>query len=53
MILLDVEALDWNCPQHITQRFTQEELQEVIGPQLERLAALEAEVKVLRALKNG
>lgn len=25
--VFDVEALDWNCPQHITQRFTAEQFQ--------------------------
>jgi len=25
-VLLHVEAFDWNCPQHITPRFTEEEL---------------------------
>jgi predicted pyridoxine 5'-phosphate oxidase superfamily flavin-nucleotide-binding protein len=27
-ILIEVEAFDWNCPQHITQRFTLEQLRE-------------------------
>jgi predicted pyridoxine 5'-phosphate oxidase superfamily flavin-nucleotide-binding protein len=31
-IVLTVEAFDWNCPQHITPRYTMEELQE-LGPQ--------------------
>jgi hypothetical protein len=25
--IISVAAFDWNCPQHITQRFTLEELQ--------------------------
>ena len=25
--VIDVEAFDWNCPQHITPRYTREELQ--------------------------
>ena len=25
-ILLHVKAFDWNCPQHITPRFTMEEI---------------------------
>ena len=32
-IVLDVEAFDWNCPQHITPKFTIEELIERV-PQL-------------------
>lgn len=27
-VILDVEAFDWNCPQHITPRFTAEEMKE-------------------------
>jgi uncharacterized protein len=29
-IEIKVEAFDWNCPQHITQRFTVEEIQEFL-----------------------
>ena len=25
-MVFDVEAFDWNCPQHITPRFTEDEL---------------------------
>ncbi|MBB4507966.1 putative pyridoxine 5'-phosphate oxidase superfamily flavin-nucleotide-binding protein [Rhizobium leguminosarum] len=27
LVLIAVEAFDWNCPQHITPRFTQAELE--------------------------
>ncbi|BCA59289.1 pyridoxamine 5'-phosphate oxidase family protein [Sphingomonas sp. HMP6] len=43
--LLRLEAFDWNCPQHITPRFSQAEL----APVSARLAALEAENAALRA----
>ena len=33
-IVLTIEAFDWNCPQHITQRYTVEELQ-ALRPMLE------------------
>jgi uncharacterized protein len=29
-ILIHIEAFDWNCPQHITQRFTIEEIEELL-----------------------
>lgn len=29
--LFDVAAFDWNCPQHITQRFTLDELRQAAG----------------------
>ena len=28
-IVIHVEAFDWNCPQHITRRFTEEEIREL------------------------
>jgi predicted pyridoxine 5'-phosphate oxidase superfamily flavin-nucleotide-binding protein len=48
VILIHVEAFDWNCPQHITPRYTMEELQKVLAPVREKLAALEAENATLR-----
>jgi predicted pyridoxine 5'-phosphate oxidase superfamily flavin-nucleotide-binding protein len=48
VILIHVEAFDWNCPQHITPRYTMEELQETLAPVREKLAELEAENADLR-----
>jgi predicted pyridoxine 5'-phosphate oxidase superfamily flavin-nucleotide-binding protein len=48
-ILIHVEAYDWNCPQHITPRYTLEELQDTLAPVREKLAKLEAENAALRA----
>jgi len=48
VILIHVEGFDWNCPQHITPRYTIEELQEVLAPVREKLATLEAENAALR-----
>ena len=42
-IVIDVEAFDWNCPQHITPRYTQEELVDILAPIRARLSDLEAE----------
>ncbi len=47
--VLHLEALDWNCPQHITPRFTEAEIGAALQPTLTRLAELEAENKALRA----
>jgi predicted pyridoxine 5'-phosphate oxidase superfamily flavin-nucleotide-binding protein len=49
VILIHVEAFDWNCPQHITPRFTAEELQEALAPVQKKITALEAENEQLRA----
>jgi predicted pyridoxine 5'-phosphate oxidase superfamily flavin-nucleotide-binding protein len=46
---LRLEAFDWNCPQHITPRFTEAEIAEAIRPLRDRLAQLEAENAGLRA----
>jgi uncharacterized protein len=49
ILLLHLATFDWNCPQHITPRFTEREIAEAIHPLRERLAALETENAQLRA----
>lgn len=44
-----LEAFDWNCPQHITPRFTEDEVTEAVRPLRDRVKALQAEVDALRA----
>ena len=46
--VIRVEAFDWNCPQHITPRFTEEQIKEALAPMERRLQDLEAENKRLR-----
>ncbi|GLK73213.1 pyridoxamine 5'-phosphate oxidase family protein [Ancylobacter dichloromethanicus] len=48
LVLITVEAFDWNCPQHITPRFTQAELDVVLAPVREEIAALRRENERLR-----
>jgi len=48
-ILFHLEAFDWNCPQHITPRFSEAELAQALGPMRLRLEQLEAENAGLRA----
>jgi len=49
-VLLTVEAYDWNCPRHITPRFTVEEIQgRLLEPLQGRVAELERENAELRA----
>ena len=45
---LKLASFDWNCPQHITPRFTTAEVDEATAPLRCRLAALEAENAALR-----
>ncbi len=47
--VLTLEAFDWNCPQHITPRFTGAEIEPVVTALQTRIAALEAENEKLRA----
>ena len=44
-VVIAVEAFDWNCPQHITPRFTEAEVKAVIAPLLTELEELRARVK--------
>ena len=46
--VIHVEAFDWNCQQHITPRYTQEEVAELVAPMRRRMEALEREVARLR-----
>ena len=48
-MVLHLEAFDWNCPQHITPRFTEAEIAAVTRPLTDRLALLEVENQTLKA----
>jgi predicted pyridoxine 5'-phosphate oxidase superfamily flavin-nucleotide-binding protein len=48
-IFIHVEAFDWNCQQHITPRYSEEELAKILAPMRSRLEFLEAENKRLHA----
>jgi len=41
VVLVNVEAWDWNCPQHITPRFTAAEIEEATEPLRARILELE------------
>jgi uncharacterized protein len=45
---LRLKTFDWNCPQHITPRFTEQEVAEGIQPLRDRLDQLERENADLR-----
>jgi hypothetical protein len=48
VFVIRIEAFDWNCPQHITPRFTAEQFQEAVAPIERRLHELEQENQRLR-----
>ncbi len=47
-MILRVEAFDWNCPQHITPRYTTEEIKIMNQPIYEQIENLTAENENLR-----
>ena len=47
-MILHVEALDWNCPQHITPRYTIDEIKGMLKPLNEYIEKLENEITQLR-----
>jgi hypothetical protein len=51
--VLHLEAFDWNCPQHITPRFTEADVEAAFAPVRERLEQLAAENRMLREKLAG
>lgn len=47
MMVFHIEAYDWNCPQHITPRYTGAEIKIALQPQQDYIAKLEEENKRL------
>ena len=47
-VLIHLVGFDWNCQQHITPRWSQDELTETMEPVRRRVAELEAENAALR-----
>jgi uncharacterized protein len=47
-VVLHLEGFNWNCPQYITPRFSEAELDNALGPVRRHIAQLEAENKELR-----
>ena len=45
IFFVDVVTYDWNCQQHITPRFTVEEIKHLVAPLQNRIAELEAQLK--------
>lgn len=48
VFIIRVEAFDWNCPQHITPRYTEQQLQVALAPTIARIEELERENSELR-----
>ena len=39
-IIIHIEAIEWNCPQHITRRYSQSELDRIVKPLIEEINLL-------------
>lgn len=46
-IIIHIEALDWNCPQHISPRYTKAEVESLISPLLDEIQELKAQITSL------
>jgi uncharacterized protein len=52
--VIRVEGYDWNCPQHITPRFTEEQIREALAPFERQMEKLQSENEKLReAARSG
>jgi predicted pyridoxine 5'-phosphate oxidase superfamily flavin-nucleotide-binding protein len=45
LFFIEVLSFDWNCPKHITPRYTAAEVEAAVAPLKRRLAELEAQLK--------
>lgn len=51
--VIHVEAFDWNCPQHITARYTESEIERLIEPLVEENRALKSTRGAARTTKSA
>jgi ferredoxin-NADP reductase/predicted pyridoxine 5'-phosphate oxidase superfamily flavin-nucleotide-binding protein len=52
-VIISIEAFDWNCPQHITPRYTEAEVDVATANLRNELARLHGEVESLRTEDRG
>ena len=50
VFVIRLEAFDWNCSQHITPRYTEEQIHDALQPTLARMDELQRENSELRRL---
>jgi uncharacterized protein len=50
-VILHLDAFDWNCPQHITAKYTLDQISGIVAPLHERIAKLEKENAGLKGIK--
>ncbi|MEL6563637.1 MAG: pyridoxamine 5'-phosphate oxidase family protein [Pseudomonadota bacterium] len=53
LVVITLEAFDWNCPQFITPRFDAAEIAQLVGPEMDTLNARIAELEAENAALKG
>ena len=53
MMVFEIQAYDWNCPQHIVPRYSAQEIEEALLPQKEYIKNLENKIKELELKLSG
>jgi predicted pyridoxine 5'-phosphate oxidase superfamily flavin-nucleotide-binding protein len=48
MMIFNIQAYDWNCPQHITPKYSLDEVRELFEPQKQYIQSLEQEISILK-----
>lgn len=51
-MILHIDAFSWNCPQHITPRFTSDEIQNIRDNYRAKISRLEAELAKLKNIQT-
>ncbi|WP_286262134.1 pyridoxamine 5'-phosphate oxidase family protein [Thalassotalea atypica] len=51
--IIKIVAFDWNCPQHITPRYSEEEIIKLIDPLQSKVKTLEAKLSQSKALQQS
>jgi uncharacterized protein len=50
--IIHVKGFDWNCPQHITPRYSMDEISVLVKPLYDHVESLEAELAKYKGLTN-
>lgn len=50
--IIHVKGLEWNCPQHITPRYTVDEVKVMVQPLYEHIESLERELARIKGVSN-
>lgn len=47
-MIISVEAFDWNCPQHIPERYSESDVRQVVSVMQDKIGELQAEIERLK-----